>query len=93
MLRGPTKDPNDERYYGLDWSDELGTDQVASSTWAVSPGGGANMLIYEQSFTPTQTVVWVSGGVAGTHYRLTNTITTQDGQIRTESLLVYCDEK
>ena len=93
MLRAPPKDPSEERFYGADWQDELGTDEIQSSNWVVSPAGGANMLIFDKSFTTTTAIVWVAGGVPGTHYQLTNTITTKDGQTRVRTLLVACDER
>lgn len=91
MLRAPPKDPSDERFYGLDWQDELVSDTIETSSWVVSPTG--SMVIFDSSATTTTAIVWVAGGIAGTQYRLTNTITTTAGQTRQQSLLVYCDEK
>lgn len=93
MLRAPPKDPAEERFYGADWSDELGDDEIRSSAWAVSPAGGSNMIVFDSSFTDTTSIVWVAGGVAGTEYQLTNTIETRDGQTRVRTLLVYCDAR
>ena len=56
--------------YTIDWTDELGGDTIVTSTWAVDTG----LTQDSESETTTSTTIFVSGGVAGTVYQLTNTI-------------------
>lgn len=58
--------------YTIDWTDELGGDTIVTSTWAVDNG----LTQDSESETTTTTTIFVSGGVAGTVYQLTNTITS-----------------
>ncbi len=58
--------------YIVDWSTELGTDTIATSAWDVETG----LTEDSESETSTTTTIFVSGGTAGTTYKLTNTITS-----------------
>ena len=89
MIIAPTKDPDSTIDYGHDWSDWLAGDTIVSSTWAVTPSG---ITVSDNSFTASATVVWLAGGVAGTTYRVKNTITTAAGRIEQATLLVTADE-
>lgn len=67
----PPKDPDATIKYGIDWSDYLGTEQILSSIWIVDPG----LVVESDSYTTTSTAVLLSGGTAGTRYKVTNRIT------------------
>ena len=71
-----TKDPNAVLDYTLDWSDWLETDTIAASTWTVDAG----LTKDSDSFTPTTTTVWLSGGTAGRVYEALNRIVTAGGR-------------
>lgn len=84
-LRGSTavpwiaKDPDSILDYTIDWSAWLadsGADTIASSTWVVAAGLTNN----NATRTSTTATVWLSGGTAGTTYRVTNRITTAGGR-------------
>jgi len=70
--------------YQIDWSDWLGSDTIATSTWTIPSG------ITQDSATNTNTTatVWLSGGTAGTAYTLTNRITTAAGRTQDQSIVI-----
>lgn len=84
------KDPADVIDYSLDWTDELAlvspADTISTSTWTVTTG----LTLSSPLVTGAVTIIVVAGGVAGTEYRLTNTIVTTGGRTvqRTYPLLV-----
>lgn len=71
-----SKDPDDVLDYQIDWSAELGTDTISTSTWTVPAG----LTKDSDTNTDTTTTVWVSGGTAGTTYALLNKIVTAAGR-------------
>jgi hypothetical protein len=67
------KDPQAKVDYVLDWTTELGTDNIATSTFPDFPAG----LTLTTSSNTTKTVtLWVEGGTQGQDYQFTNRITT-----------------
>ena len=73
------KDPQSTLDFSVDWSDWLSTNEsIVSSTWDSIDG----MTIQTSAYAGTFATVWVSGGTAGTTYRLTNTITTDNSPAR-----------
>ena len=93
-------DPDDELDYGREWADWLASDKVAgweagdptivTSTWAITPIGPT---LADDSSDDTETVVWVSGCVAGTTYTLTNSIIDSDGRKADRSITLVCQER
>lgn len=79
-----TKDPNAVLDYTLDWSDWLETDTIAASTWVVDAG----LTKASDSFTPTSTTVWLSGGTAGRVYEALNRIVTAGGRTADRVLII-----
>lgn len=81
-----TKDPNAVLDYVWDWSAWLGEDTADSFEWIVPDG------ITKDSDTSDDTTatIWLSGGTAGTAYRVTNRITTAGGRTddRTHTIVV-----
>lgn len=74
--------------YSHEWAQWLAlsdNDAIATSTWAIDK---TSMTIESSIFTPTLTTVFVSGGVVGKTYRVTNTITTTGGRTETRTFLV-----
>ncbi len=73
------KDPDDELDYAINWTAQLKeggvlVDTIAVSDWTVPDG----ITKEDEAFTDTRSVIWLSGGTAGTSYRLTNQITTSN---------------
>jgi hypothetical protein len=83
-------DPQADLDYGWDWSDWLGADTIASSTWTVSPTGP---VLSASTSDDTTTTVWVDGGTAGVKYTLTNHVVTTDGREDDRSHTLYVRER
>jgi hypothetical protein len=83
------KDPNAVLDYQIDWSPWLGADTIATSAWTVPSG------ITKDSDTKTATTVtvWLSSGVAGTKYALTNRITTAGGRTDDRTITISVKER
>jgi len=80
MLTWPPKDPEEVLDYDIDWSQRLDTgDTITGSTWEIADDD-ATLTIDSNSFSNTATKVWLSEGTLGSVYKLTNTITTDDGR-------------
>lgn len=70
--------------YTEDWATWLGSDTIATSDWAVPAG----LTEVNTTQTATSATVWLSGGAAGTTYRVTNTITTAGGRIASSDVII-----
>ena len=70
-----TKPPAGKRPYGFDWRPFLREgDTLASSSWSATPDG---LTLSGSNFAPAgDTSVVVSGGSAGTTYKLKNHVVT-----------------
>ena len=85
-----TQTPTEIIDWTIDWSTRgLGTDTIASSSWAVSPAGMSTSSS-PASFTNTTTTVWLSGGTPTTFYAITNTIITAGGREMQETFIINC---
>ncbi len=84
------KDPNAVKDYGLNWSQWLGTDTIATSTWVV-PAGLTQPI--PATNTTTVTTVWLGGGTAGETYQVTNRITTAAGRVEDQTLTIMVRDK
>lgn len=78
--------------YTFDWSEWLESDQIASFVFSIIPNASGDCTL-APSPPPTDGITataWVSGGIAGTVYSLTCTVTTTGGRIgsRTGTLTV-----
>lgn len=80
VLKWDDKDPDAVKDYAIDWSAILATGEtILTSTWTV------NSVDLEKESSPASLIsgaictVWLSGGVAGATYRITNHITTSRG--------------
>ena len=76
------KDPSAILDYQNDWSDWLGTDTIATSTWTVPTG----LTKVSDTNTTTTATIWLSGGTAGMSYTAVNRITTAGGRTEDRSL-------
>lgn len=76
-----TKDPDANLEYGLNWEPWLDGDTIASSTWAADQVG---LTLSNSTHSTTKTTIWISGGVEGTVYIVTNHITTTSTPARQE---------
>ncbi len=70
--------------YTIDWSLWLATDTISASTWTAETG----ITVSAIGYTDTTATVWLSGGTAGTTYRVTNRITTAGGRITELSFFI-----
>ena len=83
-MKGFVKDPNAILDYSLDWAPWLDGDTLTSSTWVVdSP---LSVVSGSEVFDNTTTSLFISGGVQGTSYTITNSITTAGGRTDDRSL-------
>jgi len=64
-------------------------DTIVDSEWIVPDG----LVLDDESFTTSKTVVWLTGGTAKTRYEVTNRITTSDGRIDDRTILIYVIER
>jgi hypothetical protein len=93
-----TKTPSEHDDWEIDWSTRgLGSDTIVASVWSVDAASGGSASDLTTS-TPsptignpaTNTTVWLSGGIAGASYIVTNSVTTSGTRVLTESFLVDC---
>lgn len=70
--------------YEMDWLAWLGTDTISASEWIVPDG----LTLDSDTFTDTAATAWLSGGVEGEVYEVTNRITTAAGRVNERYLLV-----
>lgn len=83
------KDPDALLDYAIDWTQWLDGDTILTSDWTVAVG-----LTKESQFnTTTVATVWLSGGVAGTSYTVTNRITTAGGRTDDRSITIRVKER
>ena len=87
-------DPNADLDYGIDWFTNgwlAAGETIVTSTWTVPAGltshnGSTNGLI---------ATIWLSGGVVGTRYTVTNRIVTSTVPPRTDerSIILNCRDR
>lgn len=73
--------------YTLDWTAGLDIgDVIADSQWTAEAG----LIVSNKTFGDVQTTAWLSGGIAGRSYSVSNTVTTSTGRrdVRTFRLFV-----
>ena len=84
-MKFPNKDTNDYLDYSFDWSTWLkgitgtDTDTIISSVWLVDK---TTLTLTTSTFTTTASTIWLSLGVTGETYLVTNRITTFKGRIK-----------
>jgi len=85
-----TKTPAATLDYKVDWVDWLDGDTIASSTWLVDDQA---LVVESDSNTLTTATAWVSGGVDGLAYVLSNHITTAAGRIDVRSIKISIQDQ
>ena len=84
------KDPDSRRWYSINWISWLEDDQIQTSVWIVPP----ELQQYETEQTPFATRVRIGGGIPREEpYRITNRITTVQGDTEDCSLFLRVVEK
>lgn len=77
-----TKDPEAVKDYTLDWTDWLAGDEITDSTWTVPAGLTKDSM----GNTTKVTSIWLSGGVLGESYILSNKIRTLGNRTESRSI-------
>ena len=72
--RWPAKDPDAVLDFFIDWSAWLDADTISVSQWIIEPTG--ELTVDTSTESNGVTTVWLSGGVDGKRYLVTNRITT-----------------
>lgn len=81
-----TKQPAEKESYSIEFSDDLeGMDGIAEAVTTVSPEG---LNLISSLVVGTRVKVLVSGGNVGTKYKVTVTVTTDDGRILQDEFIV-----
>lgn len=83
------KSPGEVELFGVDWADRLGSATLLTSSWSVAAG----VTQVSTGFTATQTSIKLSGGTLGSVYRITNQVTTSDGETLEYSIDIEIIEK
>lgn len=85
------KDPAAVLDYAIEWAEWLPPgDTLTGSTWTAETGID---ITDDTQFSQTRAVVWLSGGTAGTKYRVTNHVTTSGGRQDERTLLIQVVER
>ena len=83
------KDPNETYSYILDYTAELASDTISSSTWVVPSG---LTQVGSATITSPITEITLRGGTDGAKYKLVNTIVTAAGNTIEKFFYLYCVE-
>jgi hypothetical protein len=90
ILNTHTKQPAEELDYDIEYVDFLSAgDSLLSGTASVSPAG---LTVHAPLVVGTGLKVWVSGGSAGTSYKVTVRATTVLGRIKEDELVFKIKE-
>ena len=88
------RDPSDVDAYVINWTDALpSSETISTSAWTISPSGGTTPLTKDsQDLTGAnlKTRIWLSGGVNGVIYTITNTIVTSNSRTLQRSVQLTC---
>lgn len=81
------QDPDARLDYSFDWSARalVDDDAITASTWSVDD---ATLTLSDPQVVDGVTTVWISGGLLGKFYRVTNQIETSGGRRDDRSFLV-----
>jgi len=74
--RWPPKDPDEIADYAVDWTQRLGGDTIAQSSWIVQTG----LIKDSDSKSTTGTIIWLRSGTLGKTYDVLNRIVTTGGR-------------
>lgn len=84
--------------YSVDWSDWMNEgDSIASSSFTIEsiPDDPNPITTNQNTFSSGTNIatVWLAGGTAGNHYRITNTITTVNGLTDERFFRIFVKER
>ncbi len=83
------KDPDEVLDFVFDWSTWLDGDTISSDSTTVDTG-----LTKDSDSNDTDSVtVWLSGGTAGSAYKVTNQITTAGGRTAERTIIIQVRER
>lgn len=89
--------PTERKRYLLDYADWFAsspnpTGTISSIAFESVPSSPtpAEVDAYEINDPATDVTIFVSGGVTGTQYRILVTMTTSDGQIKEDEIVITC---
>jgi len=86
-----THDPDAKLDYTVDWTTWLGVDEISTSVWVIPTG------LVQASPAPShdgaKATVWISGGMVGQVYTVTNRITTAAGRTEDRSFALRVAQK
>jgi hypothetical protein len=90
LLLRRRKDPDEVLLYSLSWADEMASlqENIMASTWFIASGTGLTIGPNPSTFTGTATKVWLSGGVLGTKYTITNRVNVSNGETLDQSVIL-----
>ena len=83
------KDSTEVLDYKVDWAAWLSSETISSSSWVIP----TDITKDSDSFDPTFTTVWFSGGTIGDTYILTNTIATSAARTATRSFVITMGDR
>lgn len=85
-----TKDPNETLDFTFDWSSWLPSgDTISTSVFTVDAG----ITNASSSNTTTTAIIFLSGGTAGTRYKVANRITTAGGRIAERTIIINVEDR
>ena len=84
-----TKDPEAVLDYSFDWEDWLGSDTIDSVTWTLQSG----ITLDDDTNTTTMATATISGGTAGSTYKVECKIETTAGLIDERSFYIKVVER
>jgi hypothetical protein len=89
-LEWPSKDPEEELDYGLDWAARLEDGEtIAASEWFYEFPPGENILdVFGETFSDQVSKLWLRSGVAGRTYTITNNIMTSEDRVLEQSVRI-----
>lgn len=87
ILNWQAKDPDDTTKRGLDWTNWLAGENLVSSNWIIARNDGS-IVIQRSEFTTKLTTVLMVRGRANRRYVLTNSILTDQGRRRDQSVAI-----
>lgn len=76
--------------YGFDWSNWLSVGEIiTNSAWVVEAG----LVQSNQQISGAVVSLFLSGGVVGTSYKVSNTITTSASRVDTRTFSLSCKQR
>jgi len=90
------KDPDETIDFSVDWSADLGTDTISTSSWTFD-AGNKDAALTKSSPTvdaaKTITTIWLAAGTEGVTYKITNQIVTTGGRTIERSITILVSSR